>query len=233
MSLADESEEYRAFVEKFKPKKTTDDCYTPPEIFEVVLAYVCDRYGLDPERNMRPFYPGGDYAAEQYPPGAFVCDNPPFSILSEIVAHYCEIGVPFFLFCPTLTAFASKSVLMKTNHIICNTSITYENGAVVNTSFITNMGDGETVAESEPELSRLINEKDAELQAAQKKTVPKYEYPDAVITAAKINWFAKHGTRYKIKASECCPISCLDSMRAKGKSGIFGGGVATQRACRR
>ena len=23
-------EDYEAFVEKFKPKKTTDDCYTPP-----------------------------------------------------------------------------------------------------------------------------------------------------------------------------------------------------------
>lgn len=22
--------EYEAFVDKFKPKKTTDDCYTPP-----------------------------------------------------------------------------------------------------------------------------------------------------------------------------------------------------------
>ncbi len=25
-------EDYDAFVEKFKPKKTTDDCYTPPEV---------------------------------------------------------------------------------------------------------------------------------------------------------------------------------------------------------
>lgn len=23
--------DYEAFVEKFEPKKTTDDCYTPPE----------------------------------------------------------------------------------------------------------------------------------------------------------------------------------------------------------
>ena len=26
------NETYEEFVEKFKPKKTTDDCYTPPEI---------------------------------------------------------------------------------------------------------------------------------------------------------------------------------------------------------
>ena len=28
--------EYEAFVDKFKPKLTTDDCYTPPEVYEVV-----------------------------------------------------------------------------------------------------------------------------------------------------------------------------------------------------
>lgn len=26
----EENKEYETFVEKFKPKKTTDDCYTPP-----------------------------------------------------------------------------------------------------------------------------------------------------------------------------------------------------------
>ncbi len=29
--------DYDGFVEKFKPKKTTDDCYTPPEVYDVVL----------------------------------------------------------------------------------------------------------------------------------------------------------------------------------------------------
>ena len=27
----DKFEDYEGFVDKFKPKKTTDDCYTPPE----------------------------------------------------------------------------------------------------------------------------------------------------------------------------------------------------------
>ena len=31
------SKEYEDFVEKFKPKKTTDDCYTPPNVYEEVL----------------------------------------------------------------------------------------------------------------------------------------------------------------------------------------------------
>lgn len=32
--------DYDSFLEKFKPKKTTDDCYTPANIYEAVLAGV-------------------------------------------------------------------------------------------------------------------------------------------------------------------------------------------------
>ena len=40
-------EDYDGFVEKFKPKKTTDDCYTPPEVYEVVASWVEEKYGVD------------------------------------------------------------------------------------------------------------------------------------------------------------------------------------------
>ena len=53
-------EDYDGFVEKFKPKKTTDDCYTPPEIYDVVLSYVRDRWGVSNDDVVRPFWPGGD-----------------------------------------------------------------------------------------------------------------------------------------------------------------------------
>ena len=33
-------EDYDGFVEKFKPKKATDDCYTPPKIYDEVLRYM-------------------------------------------------------------------------------------------------------------------------------------------------------------------------------------------------
>ena len=33
------NEKYNAFVEKFKPKKTTDDCYTPPAVYEIVADW--------------------------------------------------------------------------------------------------------------------------------------------------------------------------------------------------
>ena len=96
-------ETYEEFTAKFEPKRTTDDCYTPPEVYDCVLRWAHREYGFDLAKVARPFYPGGDYEREDYPEGCTVVDNPPFSILSRIVKHYQERGVCFFLFAPTLT----------------------------------------------------------------------------------------------------------------------------------
>ena len=50
-------ETYEQFVEKFEPKKTTDDCYTPPLVYEAVKGWACREYGIDPARVVRPFWP--------------------------------------------------------------------------------------------------------------------------------------------------------------------------------
>lgn len=151
------SKTYEEFVEKFKPKKTTDDCYTPPEIYEVIKKYVCKRYGISDEQIVRPFFPGGDYKNYDYPKECIVLDNPPFSIFSEICEFYLERGISFFLFAPSLTILSSKKIWDKMNHIICDCKITYENGAVVNTSFVTNM-DEDIVLESCPELTQIVSD---------------------------------------------------------------------------
>lgn len=99
-------ESYEEFVEKFKPKKTTDDCYTPPAIYEAVKDWAVKEYGIDPDRIVRPFYPGGDYERFEYPKDCVVLDNPPFSILSKILRFYDERSIAYFLFAPTLTIFS-------------------------------------------------------------------------------------------------------------------------------
>ena len=48
-------EDYDAFVEKFKPKKTTDDCYTPPIVYNAVAEWVANEYSLDKSTFARPF----------------------------------------------------------------------------------------------------------------------------------------------------------------------------------
>lgn len=86
----EESEEYNEFVEKFKPKKTTDDCYTPPKVYETVKEWAIEKYGLQNRKIIRPFYPGGDYRNEKYPENCVVIDNPPFSTLQQIIVFYNE-----------------------------------------------------------------------------------------------------------------------------------------------
>jgi len=224
LTLMDESQEYRDFVEKFKPKKTTDDCYTPPEIYDVIADYVAERYGLSRETFVRPFWPDGDFESYQYPDGCVVVDNPPFSILARICNTYRTKDVRFFLFAPTMTILGTtgRASVMELNHIITKCTITYENGATVPTSFITNLDTDGTVIESEPDLSDRIQAKDDELRKASKVSLPKYIYPDNIITAAKVNWFCAHHTPYKLNRRDCAFITKLDAMGGKS---IFGGGL--------
>ena len=219
----EETAEYKTFVDKFKPKKTTDDCYTPPLIYEVVKDWACKEYKLDPDKIVRPFYPGGDYESYEYQEGCVVLDNPPFSILAKIIAFYLERGIAFFLFAPTLTAFSGRNVVMRCNHIITAAQVTYENGANVNTSFVTSFGEN-TVAQTAPELRQAIEEADRKNTADMIKILPKYSYPDQVLTAAMLGRFSKYGIEMKVSGRECLPISKLDAQKEKKKT-IYGGGL--------
>lgn len=218
-NFLDESPEYIAFVNKFKPKRTTDECYTPPAVYEVVKDWACNEYGIDPAKIVRPFYPGGDYERYDYSGGVVVLDNPPFSMLSNICAFYLDRGIPFFLFAPSLTAFSGKKNFARMNHIICDANIVYENGAVVNTAFVTSYG-GDVVAQTAPELGRKINDACKKT----KNTLPKYEYPDHIVTAARMKYYAAHGISFNVRRSECMIVGAMDSQRHVGKA-IYGSGL--------
>lgn len=115
---------------------------------------------------------------------------------------------------------------MRVNHIISAAAITYANGAVVKTSFVTSFG-GDCVAQTAPSLTRAIDEAMAETikeEKAKKTTIPKYEYPMHVVTAAMINRYDRHGVDYKVRRGDCAVIAKLDAQQAKGKA-IFGGGL--------
>lgn len=113
---------------------------------------------------------------------------------------------------------------MRINHIICDTAIEYENGARVRTSFVTNLDEDGTVMESAPALSLWINEAVDELHKRKTKKIPKYEYPGHVLTAARMQYYAKHGVELKINRKDCVRIPAMDAQRKKGKA-IFGGGL--------
>ena len=216
----DGNEEYNEFLEKFEAKKTTDDCYTPDEVYEAVADWVAVEYGVSKSTFFRPFYPGGDYQKENYS-GKIVVDNPPFSILAEIKRFYTERGIRFFLFAPTLTLFSAADC--EATCIPCGVAVTYENGANVNTSFVTNLEDTNVIVKTAPSLYKAVDEANERVQAANKASLPKYEYPDNILTAAIVARWCKYGVEYTLNRSDCVKVTALDAQKETGDA-IFGGG---------
>ena len=99
----------------------------------------------------------------------------------------------------------------------------YENGAVVRTAFVTNMG-GDVVARTAPDLGRLIEQAVRTLRAETARSLPKYEYLDHVVTAALMQRYSRYGVEWEIRREDCVPIGALDHQRTHGKA-IFGGGL--------
>ena len=218
------NESYNEFLDKFETKKTTDDCYTPENIYEVVAGWVSKEYGVDRKNFVRPFYPGGDYQNERYKQTDIVVDNPPFSILTEIVTFYTEKRIRFFLFAPGLSCFGHTQ--KEGVCAVCtNAAVTYENGARVNTSFLTNLGDGTLAAVSCPDLHEEIKRVNEANEKAMHRDLPKYNFPFEVMTAARLGYLAKYGQRFEIKRKEAAFIRTLDAMKDEGKEGIFGGAL--------
>lgn len=211
--------DYQTFTQKFRNKKTTDDCYTPAPIYECIKNYVFKKFNLNNDINIiRPFYPGGDYQNYKYPKNCIVLDNPPFSILGEILTFYTEKQIKFFLFCPALSAL---SCAKKTDSslIYIGRNLEYENGAKVPTAFVHNLND--IKVETEPDLMKEIKKIIFENKPP---ALPKYTYPDNVVTSANLNTYAERGYKITIKKEECTYIRGLEQQKEQKKA-IFGGGL--------
>ena len=217
--LSDDDEEYQDFLKKFEAKKTTDDCYTPENIYEVAKRWCLKKYSIGDPPIVRPFYPGGDYKSEKYPKGCVVIDNPPFSIISEICEWYTKNSIPYFLFAPTLTLLGIMRG--KANYVACGSEVVYENGASVNTSFVTNLGSKKLIAA--PDLREQLDDANKENIAKMRKTLPKYKYPEEVVTATMLCYLAAHGVSLEICADDAHFIRGLDAQKESGKA-IFGSG---------
>lgn len=219
-------EDYDSFVKKFdlERAKTTDDCYTPPAIYEAVLDWLKNKVDLSGKEIMRPFYPGGDYKTELYHSNCVVVDNPPFSILSEIIMFYIAMGVKFFLFAPALTLTSARIAGRKdvdVTYIVCGVTVTYANGAGVCTSFVSNLF-GDVRLWCCHELYRAVKDVNDQLLQEKKVNLPKYVYPNNVTSAALLSKIAK-GADLKIMKDDCYHISQLQSQKRLGKT-IFGNG---------
>jgi hypothetical protein len=221
--MAESTPEYEAFVDKFKLKKTTDDCYTPANVYDAVADYVAKTYNLDREKFVRPFYPGGNYEAEDYPPGCCVVDNPPFSILNKIIEFYLSRGVRFFLFDPAMTTFSPLRRFQGVACVCAGVRVTYTNGADVRTSWVTNL-EPNTVARSAPELFRAVDEANQANLRAIHADLPRFEYPPYIVTASMLNVYSRWNVAFAVKSGEGIFVGKLDEQK-EHKKGIYGGGL--------
>lgn len=209
--LADD-ENYKKFVEKFQPKKTTDDCYTPPAVYDAVCNYLEEEYHLNRANFVRPFVPGGDYKAYKYPKNAVVVDNPPFSIMGEIVSFYKLHEIPFFLFCQSQTSF---SHCVKACVVCACVPIVYENGANVNTSFLSGLPqDRGLFAKSAPKLYRLITE-----NQEKKNPILSNKYDSHCMIFSHIGTLSANGIDFEVSRSQ--GAYC----RKIGGKAIYGGAI--------
>lgn len=225
--LFDEDAEYKAFVEKFKPKKTTDDCYTPQPVYDAVLAWARKELPRFPENAnvVRPFWPGGDFMAQTYEENDVVVDNPPFSILSRIFRFYHEHDIPFLLFAPALTLFNVVKDIYGVTALVANCSIVYENGAIVCTSFVTNMDSPNIAFRLVPDLKNKVDIISASLSKQQKKVIKAKSWPDEIVSSALLSKIVQRGIDFKVTREHCKFVKKLDN----ASQTIFGGGFFLSR----
>lgn len=187
---------YEDFVDKFKRKRTTDDCYTPPAIYDAVLRWAKGNLEIGNRPVVRPFYPGGDYEHYDYPEDGVVIDNPPFSIFAKIINFYVEHNIKFLLFAP-----AMSSIRDNCTYIGASSTITYENGAEVNTSFVTNMM-GDLICTTAPNLYEAVKEANNANLKQKKKTFKKLSFPDSVLRATTLHTMSRAGVVFKVKKED-------------------------------
>ena len=206
--------DYESYVAKFKDNpKTTDDTYTPRDIYDAVLQYVGEVYDLTGKQILRPFYPGGDYENAEYPEDGVVIDNPPFSIFTKICAFYTARGVPFFLFGPGLTI---GSCTKYCTAVIVGQQITFENGAQIKCNFASNLF-GDILIMTAPRLGQLL---EACKSQKQRVNLPSYDYPLEVLAVSDMQTIAGGDIEFAVHRSEALVCRNLDNHPKKG--GLFG-----------
>ena len=209
-------DDYEGFTKKFEVKKTTDDCYTPIEVYNAIIDFVSSKVDLTNKRIVRPFYPGGDYELIEYKDNDIIIDNPPFSIVSKIARYYLKNNVLFFLFAPHMTLFSSN---LDCTAVVVGGDIEYENKAVVKTSFLTNIfKDLRVLAVSE------LYKKLKEIQKNNKVSLPKYDYPNNILTVSKVQKLVEIGINFEVKKQSCFHLSQMDAQK-KHKKTLFGSGL--------
>lgn len=212
--------DYESYIAKFANlPKTTDDTYTPPDVYDAVVDYVRSIYDMTDKVILRPFFPGGDYRNAEYPTDGVVIDNPPFSIFSEICRFYSAHNVPFFLFGPGLTIGGIFDVCCA---VIVSQQIKFENSAVVKCNFATNLLP-DIIAITAPSLDKALKACPSQQGP---KPLPKFKYPDVVVSVSDLQTISKGNEPFAVMRKNTRVIRDLDHH----PKGLFGNHLLVSQA---
>ena len=105
--------------------------------------------------------------------------------------------------------------------IIANESIIYHNGANISTAYVSNIF-GEQKIIASHELKKAIKEANKLIQE-EKKTLPKYKYPDELLTVSRLQNILNKGLSVEISSKSLYRVAKLKSQEPLKKV-IFGSG---------
>ena len=218
---------YKYCVTNGRNINSTDECYTPPAVYDTVLDYAVDRYGLQDKHIVRPFIPGGDYQRYVYDENDVVIDNPPFSMTTKITKWYINHDIPFFLFINGLYGVSlSRGLHGKATVIVTNANVSFYNKGSekrIKLGFVTNLEPKNIIIRGDATLTKRLN------GLVKKKSFKRFHYPENFLKNNDILAALQRNVELKLTTDNCLFEDNLDyhkaQMHAKPQRfGVFGGG---------
>lgn len=200
---------------------TTDECYTPPAVYDAVLDYAVDRYNLQGKHIVRPFIPGGDYQKYVYVKNDVVVDNPPFSMTTKIVNWYIDHNIPFFLFVNGLYGVSlSRGLCGKATVIVTNANGSFYNKGSekrIKLAFVTNLEPKNIILRGDATLTNRLN------GLVKKKSLNKFKYPANMLRNSDVLKAIHHGVELKLTTNNCFFEDNLDYNKEHKLMDVHGG----------
>lgn len=218
---------YKYCVTNGRNINTTDECYTPPAVYDAVLDYAVDRYQLKSKHIVRPFIPGGDYQKYVYDENDVVIDNPPFSITTKIAKWYIDHNIPFFLFVNGLYGVSlSRAIRGKATVIVTDANVSFYNQGSkkrIKLGFVTNLEPKNIIIRGDATLTNTLN------GLVVKKSFKRFHYPDNFLKNNDILAALQRNVELKLTTDNCLFEDNLDYHKAQTHATsqpvkVFGGG---------
>lgn len=215
--------DYAGFLKKFeKQEKTTDDTYTPPDVFEAVLRYVGEITDLSNKLILRPFFPGGDYINAEYPADGVVVDNPPFSQFNQICRFFSANKIPFFLFAPGMTVL---NCVQYCTAVITGVQLKFQNKAIIRINFASNLF-GEKIVQTAPRLKAYLYACPSQMRP---ERLEQRQYPPELVGVSQLHTITDNGFEFSIKRKQAAKIREIDGVHLFGDHLLVAPSVAEEK----